>query len=103
MIASSIHAAPVTYQFAGTTSSAMNVNNGTSVGSIPAGTPYSGTLTFDDAQTAASTAFYGGTHSAYTYTTMSLTMVGATVTWGPGKIDVYDNVTSTGGGYPIGD
>lgn len=81
----------------------MSVNNGSSVGSIPAGTAYSGTLSFDDAQTASPAAFWGGTHSIYTFTNMSLTVGSTTVTWGPGRIDVYDNVTSTGGGYPVGD
>ncbi len=98
-----IHAAQVTYQFTGTTSSSMNVNNGTNTGSIPAGTLYSGTLTFDDAQAATPVAFYGGTHSSYVFLSMALTVNGGTVSWGPGQIDVYDNVTSTAGGYPIGD
>ena len=102
-IATAIQAAPVTYQFTGTTSQSMNVNNGTSVGSIPAGTPYSGTLVFDDAQAVTAAAFWGGTHSVFRYTGMSLTVGTTTLSWGPGNIDVYDNVTSTGGGYPIGD
>ena len=98
-----IHAAPVTYQFTGTTSQSMNVNNGTSVGSVPAGTPYTGTLVFEEAQSVAAAAFWGGTHSAYRFTIMTLTVGATTVSWGPGTIDVYDNVTSTGGGYPVGD
>ena len=102
-MAGGVYAAQVTYQFTGTTSSAMNVNNGSSTGSIPAGTPYSGTLTFDDAQTATPVTFYGGTHSTYGFTAMTLTVGATTVSWGPGIIDVYDNVTSTAGGYPIGD
>jgi hypothetical protein len=81
----------------------MSVNNGTSTGSIPAGTPFTGAVTYDDAQTVTPAAFYGGTHSAYTFARMSLTIGATTLNWGPGWIDVYDNVTSTGGGYPIGD
>lgn len=100
---SGVDAAPVTYQFTGATSSTMTVNDGTSAGTIPAGTPFSGALTFDDAQTAAPVAFSGGTHSAYTFVDMTLTVGTTTVTWGPGVIDLYDNVTSTAGGYPIGD
>lgn len=102
-VVTSIQAAPVTYQFTGTTSQSMNVNNGTSVGSIPAGTPYAGTLVFDDAQTVAAAAFWGGTHSVYAFSSMTLTIGSTTISWGPGNIDVYDNVTSTGGGYPVGD
>ena len=101
--ATATYAPQVTYRFTGTTQQSMNVNNGTSTGSIPAGTPYSGTLTFDDAQTATPAAFWGGTHSKYSFDSMTLTIGTTTVTWGPGQIDVYDNVTSTGGGYPIGD
>lgn len=103
LLAGCLNAAQVTYQFAGATSSAMNVNNGSSAGGVPAGTSFSGMLTFDDAQTAAPAAFWGGTHSTYSFVSMSLIMGATTVTWGPGKIDVYDNVTSTGGGYPVGD
>lgn len=102
-IIGSAFAAPVTYQFTGSTIQAMNVNNGASTGSIPAGTPFSGALVFDDAQTAAPAAFWGGTHATYSFSSMTLTMAGSTVSWGPGIIDVYDNVTSTAGGYPVGD
>jgi hypothetical protein len=98
-----LEAAQVTYQFTGVTSSSMNVNNGANTGSVPAGTAFSGTLTFDDAQTANPVSFYGGTHSSYTFGSMSLTINGSTQTWGPGIADVYDNVTSTAGGYPVGD
>ena len=99
----SIYAAPVTYQFTGTTSSTMTVNNGTSAGTISAGTPFSGTLTFDDAQNATAVAFAGGTHSQYPFTNMTLTTGTNTVSWGPGTIDVYNNLTSASSGYPIGD
>jgi hypothetical protein len=95
-------AAPVTYQFTGTTSSTMSVNDGTSTGTIPAGTPLSGTLTFDDAQAAAAMPLSGGTHAGYGFTGMTLTIGATTVSWGPGTIDVYDNLTSTAG-YPVGD
>lgn len=101
--ASAVDAAPVTYQFTGTTSSTMTVDDGTSAGTIPAGTPFSGTLIFDDAQAAAPGAFSGGTHSAYAFTGMTLTVGATTVSWGPGTIDLYDNLTSTGAGYPVGD
>jgi hypothetical protein len=101
--ASVASAAPVSYQFAGTTSSTMSVNNGTSVGSVPAGTPFSGTLAFDSAQTATPVAFSGGTKATYSFSSMSLTMGSETVSWGPGKIDVYNNLTSTSNGYPLGD
>ena len=46
------HAAtPVTIAFAGTVTSTMSVNDGTNTGSIPAGTPYTGTFVYDAAQT----------------------------------------------------
>lgn len=101
--ASGVNAAPVTYQFTGTTSSTMTVNDGTSAGTIPAGTPFSGTFTYDDAQTVAPVAFAGGTHSTYAFSLMTLTMGTTTVSWGPGAFQVYDNLTSTTSGYPIGD
>jgi hypothetical protein len=99
---SSAHAAPVTYQFTGATLAPMNVNNGTSIGGLPAGTPYSGTLTFDDAQTVTPIAFYGGTHSTFAFSNLTLTVGTTTVSEGPGKIDLYDNVNPPNG-IPPGD
>jgi len=100
---SSIDAAQVTYQFTGTTSFAMNVDNGTNVGSVPAGTQFTGTLVFDNAQTATAVPFAGGTHSTYVFTSMTITIGVSSASWGPGVIDVYGNLTSNTGGYPIGD
>lgn len=96
-------AAPATYQYTGVTSSTMTVNNGTNSGTIPSGTPFTGTVTFDEAQTVTPVAFSGGTKSVFTFTSMTLTMSGSTLTWGPGNIYMYDNLTSTSGGYPTGD
>ena len=81
-IAGGLRAAQVSYKFTGTTSPTMTVNNGISMGSIPAGTPYVGTLTFDDARHATPAAFCGGTHSIYTLTGMTLTIGSTTLTWG---------------------
>lgn len=81
----------------------MTVNDGVSTGSIAAGTPFSGSFYFDQTPTSAATAFGGGTHTVYGFSTMDLTIGGTTVSWGPGKIDVYDNLTSTSSGYPTGD
>lgn len=96
-------AAQATYQFTGTTTSTMTVNNGTSTGSVPAGTPFTGTLTYDEAQTVTPVAFSGGTRSSYSFTGMTLTIGTSKVSWGPGTIYLYDNLTSTSAGYPIGD
>lgn len=92
----------VTSTFAGTISSTMTVNNGTNTGSIPAGTPYTGTLTFDGSQAPAPVAYGGGTHTAYTFTNLAFTIGSSTANSGPGTIDVYDNLTSASG-YPNGD
>lgn len=95
-------AATATSSFAGTVSSSMNVNNGSNTGSIPAGTPYTGTVTFDDAQTPAPVAYGGGTHTTYAFTNLAFTVGTSTANSGPGRIDVYDNLTSASG-YPNGD
>lgn len=91
-----------TSTFTGTITSTMRVNNGTNVGSIPAGTPYSGTLTFDGAQTPTPVAYGGGTHTVYAFTNLAFTIGTSTANSGPGRIDVYDNLTSAQG-YPNGD
>ncbi len=90
--------------FQGVTSSDMVVNDGVTSGTVPAGTAFSGTVTYDDAQSAAPTSFEGGTLSEYAFSSMTLTMAGSTVSFGPGAIDVYDNLVSfPGAGYPSGD
>lgn len=93
---------PVTSTFAGTITSTMRVNNGTNTGSIPAGTPYTGTLTYDAGQAPAPVAYGGGTRTVYTFTNLAFTVGTSTANSGPGRIDVYDNLTSAQG-YPNGD
>jgi len=97
-------AANVTYQFTGATQNLMTVNNGTVSGSIPVGTPFSGSFTFDNAQTGTQVAYHGGTHATYTFTNMSLTMAGSTVSLGPGTIDLFYHLTlNPAVSYPYGD
>jgi hypothetical protein len=88
--------------FAGTITSTMSVNDGTNTGSIPAGTPYTGTLTYDGAQTPAPAAYGGGTHTVYTFDNLAFTIGTSTANSGPGRIDVYDDLT-TSTSYPTGD
>ena len=49
----------------------MSVNNGSNTGSLPAGTPFTGTFTYDNTQVPTSVAFSGGTHATYTFNTIS--------------------------------
>ncbi len=95
-------ATTTTASFAGTVSSTMSVNDGTNTGSIPAGTSYTGTLTFDAGQSPAPVSYGGGTHTAYSFTNLAFTIGTSTASSGPGTIDVYDNLTSAQG-YPNGD
>ncbi len=103
LFSATLFAAPATYNYTGTVTTAMVENNGSSQGTIAVGSPFSGTLTFDDAQVVTPVAFSGGTHSVFTFTQMSLTLAGSTVTWGPGTIDVYNKLTTSASGYPVGD
>ena len=93
---------PVSVSFAGTTTSTMSVNDGTNVGSIPAGTPYTGAIAYDGSQAPAPVSYGGGTHTVYSFASLSFTIGGSTATSGPGTIDVYDNLTNAQG-YPNGD
>jgi len=103
-IAGGLEAAPVTYTFSGTTQNAMNINNGSNVGSVPAGTPFTGSFTYDDAQTGTQVAYHGGTHGTYSFTDMSLTVFGSTVSFGPGIIDLFFHLTLVPAvSYPTGD
>lgn len=100
--AQSAAAAPVTTDFAGTITSTMSVNDGTNTGSIPSGTAYTGTVTYDDIQTPAPAAYGGGTHTVYAFSDLAFTIGTSTAHSGPGRIDVYDNLT-TSTSYPTGD
>lgn len=101
-LATTASAAPVTATFAGTVTSTMTVNNGTNTGSIPAGTPYTGSLTFEGGQTPTPAAYGGGSHTVYAFTDLAFTVGTSTAHSGPGRIDVYDDLTSSTS-YPNGD
>jgi hypothetical protein len=73
----------VNFDFSGTTSLAM--------GGIPAGTPFTGTLIYDTAQTGSTSAFYGGTQTLFSYTSFTVTINGQTVTENPGTLALYNN------------
>lgn len=92
----------VTVSFAGTITSTMSVNNGSNTGSIPAGTPYTGTLTYAGGQATTPAAYGGGTHTVYAFDNLAFTVGTSTANSGPGRIDVYDNLTSATA-YPNGD
>ena len=93
---------PATVTFSGTVTTAMGVNNGTNVATIPAGTAYTGSFSYDPAQVGTTTSFGGGTRTVYSFTSLAFTIGGSTATSGPGTIDVFDNLT-TNVGYPSGD
>jgi hypothetical protein len=95
-------ATTTTVTFAGTVTSSMSVNNGTNVGFIGAGTPYTGALEFDAGQAPSPAAYGGGTHTVYNFTTLAFPVGSSTANSGPGRIDVYDNLVSAQG-YPNGD
>jgi len=93
---------PTTVGFTGTVTTAMSVNNGSNVATVPAGTPYSGSFTYDSSQTATPAPFGGGTRTVYAFSSLVVTIGTSTATSGPGTIDVFDNLTTTVG-YPAGD
>jgi len=100
--ASAAASTPPETTFAGTITYPMTVNNGTNTGAIAAGTPYTGTLTYAAGQTPQPVAYGGGTHTVYTFDRLTFTIGPSTATSGPGRIDVYDNLT-TSTSYPKGD
>lgn len=91
-----------TSTFSGTITSTMSVNDGSNIGSIPAGTAYTGTLTYDASQAPVPAAYGGGTHTTYAFDNLAFTIGTSTANSGPGRIDVYDNLTGAQG-YPNGD
>jgi len=95
-------AAPTTVTFSGTVTTAMSVNNGTTVATVPAGTAYTGSFTYDAAQVGTTSSFGGGTRTVYSFTALTFTIGSSTATSGSGTIDVFDNLT-TNVGYPAGD
>src|SRR3569623_80927 len=95
-------ASATTATFAGTITSTMSVNNGTNTGTIPAGTAYTGQFTLDAGQAPSPFAYGGRSHTLYSFTILAFTIGTSTANSGPGRIDVYDNLTSAQG-YPNGD
>ena len=102
VMAAPASAASASTGFAGVITSTMSVNDGTSTGSIPAGTPYIGTVTADLSQPVTPLAYDGGTRTVYGFSSLTFTIGSSTATSGPGSIDVFDNLKS-GVGYPTGD
>lgn len=101
LVATPAHAASVALDYSGVTSGAMSVDNGTSTGSLPAGTAYSGSLAYDTTQVSSS-AYAGGTRTTYRFTELVTTVGGSTVRSGPGTVDVFDDL-GTNTSYPAGD
>ena len=91
-----------TVTFAGTITGTMKVNNGTNTGMIPAGTPYTGTLTYAADQAPAPAAYGGGSKTIYAFDNLAFTIGASTANSGPGRIVVHDNLMNAQG-YPNGD
>jgi hypothetical protein len=98
LCSSPLHAGPITYGYTGVLNSTITV--GTS--SIPAGSPFSGELSYDVSQTGVVTPFVGGTQSVFEFNSLTLTIDGQTVVESPGNLGLYNNVNSTLG-VPPGD
>lgn len=97
LISFSVHANNITFEFSGTTSTKM--------GSILAGTSFTGTFTYDPSVIGTTTAYYGGTKTLFSnaYSALTLTIGGNTVTEGaPGTMALFDNV-SPPHSIPVGD
>lgn len=95
--AGAAHASTTSYSFSGVTSLAM--------GSIPGGTPFTGTFSYDPAATGVSTSYYGGTQNLFAnaYSALTMTIGGKTVTEGaPGTMALYNNVNPPNS-IPVGD
>ena len=96
------HASPakaITYHFTGATDIAITEGSNT----IPSGTPFSGTFSYDLGQVGTVTPFQGGTQSVFTFNFLTLTIAGQTVTTGAGSLGLYNNVTTSPSGVPNGD
>lgn len=86
--AGATHATIVSYSFDGVTSTGM--------GGVVAGTPFTGTFSYDSSVIGVTTPYYnlGATQTLFAnaYTTLTLTIGGSTVTAGvPGDIVIYNN------------
>lgn len=95
--AGAAHASTTSYSFSGVTSLAM--------GSIPGGTPFTGTFSYDPAATGVTTSYYGGIQSLFAnaYSALTMTIGGKTVTESaPGTMALYNSV-SPPNSIPVGD
>lgn len=89
----------VTGSFSGSTDIAL-VENGTT---IPAGTPFTGTFSYDPNQVGATTPFRGGTQTLYSFNSLTATINGQTVSSGAGSALLFNDVTMSTTGIPNGD
>jgi PEP-CTERM motif len=91
------HSAAVSYNFSGSTSRAM--------GGVAAGTPFTGTFSYNSSVSGVTTPYFGGTETLFAnaYSALTLTIGGQTVTEGaPGTLALYDSV-SPPNSIPVGD
>lgn len=95
----SLEANAITYHFTGNTDVAITEGSHT----IPIGTPFSGTFSYDLGQVGTVTPFQGGTQSVFTFNFLTLTIAGQTVTTGTGSLGLYNDVTTSPSGVPNGD
>jgi len=93
-----LQAGTIVYTFTGTTDIAITSGSNT----IPVGTPFSGTLSYDFPQTGTVSSFFGGTQSVFQFNSLTLIMNGQTVLEPAGNLVLYDNVTPPKG-VPVGD
>jgi hypothetical protein len=99
LLVSNTSADAITYNFSGAFDAPINA--------LPIGTPFTGTFSYDFPQTGTVFPYRSGTVSLYTYTSLSLTVGGQTVTE-PSDVLSLVNDTSfgdqliTGNWYPFG-
>ena len=69
---------------------------------IPAGSDFTGVLSYEAPQSGVITSFAGGTQSVFSFNSLTLTIGGQTVSASAGQLGLYNDVNPSSG-VPVGD
>ena len=93
-----LYADTLALNYAGSTTIAISAGGST----IPAGSDFTGVLSYETPQSGVITSFAGGTQSVFSFNSLTLTIGGQTVSASAGQLGLYNDVNPSSG-VPVGD
>jgi hypothetical protein len=93
-----LYADTLAFSFSGVTTFTISAGSNT----IPAGSSFTGVLSYETPQSGMVTSFAGGTQSVFSFNSLTLTISGQTVSASAGQLGLYNDVNPSTG-VPVGD